>query len=170
MSGRVKNITRFLDRPIPPDRTGSKNSNAGRKQFDCGTDEEVNMVILKLEQAFALGCTDSEACCYADISTSSFYDYQKRNPKFLENKNRLKKTPVLRARLSVVSSFKNRPEIALKYLERKCKDEFSVRQEYTGSDGGPIELTNVNQLTDDQLAERITSMQKRLALGPAGTG
>jgi hypothetical protein len=81
-------------------------------------------VLAKLEQAFSMGCTDLEACGYADISTASLYKYQIANPEFIERKERLKSRPVLKARTAIVNSF-NEIENAWKYLERKSKDEFA---------------------------------------------
>lgn len=92
-------------------------------------------VLDKLEYAFSLGCTDNEACLHAGINPATLYNYQKDNPEFLERKKLLKEEPVLKARQSVISGFSESPELALKYLERKKKDEFSLRQELTGQDG-----------------------------------
>ena len=80
--------------------------------------------IRKLEQAFSLGCTDLEACLFADIGKSTLYDYQEENPEFAERKARLKENPVLLARKSVVEALEGDPDLALKFLERKKKDEF----------------------------------------------
>lgn len=96
-------------------------------------------VIDKLEQAFALGCTDLEASLFANIAPATLYNYQDKNPKFLKRKKQLKMNPVLKARTVVVNSFKDNPELALKYLERKKKDEFSLRKESDiTSDGKPL--------------------------------
>lgn len=86
-------------------------------------------VVDKWEQAFAIGCTDSEACAYADVSRDLLYDYQKKHPEFIDRKNSLKERPILKARQEVVKGLSNNPELALKFLERKKKDEFSLRQE-----------------------------------------
>ncbi len=86
-------------------------------------------VLQLLEDAFKLGCTDEESCLNADISTSSLYNYQKENPEFLERKKLLKETPVFIARKSVVDGLRNDSRLALMYLERKKKGEFSVKQE-----------------------------------------
>lgn len=94
--------------------------------------------IEKLEEAFKLGCTDEEACLNADISTQALYKYQERNPKFLERKRLLKNNPFVLARTSIINAFKDDPNLALKYMERKKKDEFSLRQELTGADGEPV--------------------------------
>lgn len=85
--------------------------------------------IEKLEQAFLYGATDKEACLVADISPAALYQYQEKNPKFTERKALLKEMPVYQAREAVIKSFRRDPNLALKYLERKKKSEFSLRTE-----------------------------------------
>jgi hypothetical protein len=86
-------------------------------------------VIEKLEYAFSLGCTDIEACLHADIAVQTLYKYQDREPKFLERKNALKSSPIFLARESVLKGLKDDPDLALKFLERRKKDEFSTKIE-----------------------------------------
>lgn len=81
-------------------------------------------VLNKLEEIFALGGTDQEACFFAGISHQTLYNYQKEHPEFIERKEALKELPVLKARRTVVNSL-DKPDMALKYLERKKKKEFS---------------------------------------------
>lgn len=92
-------------------------------------------VIAKLEEAFAWGCSDIEACLWADIDSRTLYKYQEKNPKFIQRKAELKETPILLARKSVVTNLSKDKELAMKFLERKVKKEFSLRQELTGADG-----------------------------------
>ena len=96
--------------------------------------------IKKLEEVFALGGSDSEACFYANISKQTLYNYQKEHPEFVDRKEALKEKPILKARQTVVRSLDN-PDYAFKYLERKKKDEFSPRQELTGKDGESIQTS-----------------------------
>lgn len=86
-------------------------------------------VLNKLEEAFALDCTDAEACLYADISMRTLYNYQTANPDFLQRKNELKQTPFLMARTTVVNAIRRDPDMALKYLERKLKSEFAPKSD-----------------------------------------
>lgn len=92
--------------------------------------------IEKLEQAFLYGATDKEACLVADISPAALYQYQEKNPKFTERKALLKEMPVYQAREAVIKSFRRDPNLALKYLERKKKSEFSLRTETDVTSGG----------------------------------
>jgi len=95
--------------------------------------------VKKLEEAFMLGCSDLEACLVAGISRQCLYDYQDKTPGFAERKSTLKEDPTYRARLAVIKGFQDSPELALKYLERKKKDEFSLKQEIEAS--GSMQLT-----------------------------
>ena len=81
----------------------------------------------KLEEIFALGGTDLEACFYAGISRQTLYDYQEKNPEFIDRKEGLKSKPILKARMTIVDSLDD-PKNSQWYLERKSKDEFSTKQ------------------------------------------
>jgi hypothetical protein len=98
-------------------------------------------VIRILEEAFLIGCTDEEACFKANISTTPFYEYQKEHPEFKERKEALKQSPFYTARKSVVDNLEKDPDFALKYLERKKKDEFStqVNNKHSGDPENPIQ-------------------------------
>lgn len=98
-------------------------------------------VLVKLREAFLLGCTDEEACLYANISTTPLYEYQRENPEFKQQKELLKENPVLKARTSVVNALDSNPNLALQFLERKKKKEFSPRQELTGEDGEALKIS-----------------------------
>lgn len=85
--------------------------------------------IKKLEEAFALDCSIGEACFYADISKVTYHNWVNKNPELLNRFDALREKPVLMARQTVVKSLKDNPDMALKYLERKRKAEFSPRIE-----------------------------------------
>jgi hypothetical protein len=91
-------------------------------------------VIGKLEEIFALDGTVKEACFYAGINPDTYYTFVKENPKYSERFDLLRETPVLAARRTIVNSLKN-PDNAFKYMERKRKNEWSLRIENTGADG-----------------------------------
>ena len=99
------------------------------------------IVLGKLEEVFGIGGSDEEACFYASISPASLYDYCQLHPKYREKKEQLKERPILKARQELIKGLVGNPELALKYLERKKKAEFStkIEQEMTGKDGGAIE-------------------------------
>jgi len=96
-----------------------------------------------LRQAFTWGCTDSEACCYAEIAPSTLYNYCNDNPKFLELKNNLKDMPTMKARRIIDKSLDdNDLNTANRVIDRK--EGTKVKQEITGANGGPVQVTTFN--------------------------
>lgn len=90
-----------------------------------------------LREAFAWGCTDTEACCYAEISPSTLYSYCADNPKFLELKNTLKNMPLMKARRVVDKALDDADlNTAHRVIDRK--EGSKVKQEITGADGGAL--------------------------------
>lgn len=107
-----------------------------------------NDTLAKLKEAFLLGCTDKEACLYAgDIHPSTLYKYQEENPDFTDQKERWKQYPILLARQTILRGIKTNPRLALAFLERKAKSEFSLRQELTGDEGRPLPIPILGTLT-----------------------
>ena len=110
----------------------NKNGTAGRPTVVTAN------VLLKLEHAFGMGCSDEEACFYADISPKTLYLYQKDHPDFLQKKQLLKKRPIFLARQSTINGFDQNPKLAFDYLKAALPDEFH---------SGNVNLNNtVNQL------------------------
>lgn len=90
-------------------------------------------VLQKLEYAFMRGLTDLEACDYADIGTTTLYNYCEENPAFRERKEELKQHPTAKARLNVAEAIEGGDvDISKWWLERKVKDEFSTKQTVDG--------------------------------------
>jgi hypothetical protein len=125
-------------------------------------------VISKLEEVFALGGTDKEACFYANICHQTLYDYQKLHPEFVERKEALKEKPILKARQTVVKALDD-PVSAQWYLERKRKSEFGKRDEHVFI---PTEKTledllddyeNKNDTDNKQGIDRETAEDKKQA-------
>jgi len=86
--------------------------------------------VAKLEQAFASAFTDEQACIFADISKNTLYDYIKQNPSFSYRKEQLKKRVDIKAKTKVIEAINIGDMATAKWwLERKCKDEFSLKTE-----------------------------------------
>lgn len=103
--------------------------------------------IEKLERAFSLGCSDLEACFYANIGKSTLYNYQKEHPEFVERKEALKEKMIFAARTVIANSLAaNDKDTAKWLLERRKKDEFSTRVENTGKDGEALQMPVLNIL------------------------
>lgn len=120
-----------------------------------------------------LGCSDKEACFVANISPATLYNYQNAHPAFVERKEVLKNNPFYIARRSVVNGMETNPELAIKYLERKKKDEFSLRSEITGKNGDPIEVKEIKEATDEDLYKLVNGNNTTTSAGgvsPEGAG
>ena len=113
-------------------------------------------VLLKLEEAFAMGCPDTEACLYADISPSSLYKYQEEHPEFSERKAQLKEKPVLLARTTVLKSLAEDTNSAWRMLERKDPDLHPKQQIDHTTKGEKID----NSPLISQLAEQINAIHR----------
>ena len=113
-----------------------------------------SLTLKKLEEAFAFGCSDEEACFYADISRQTLYDYQKICPEFIDRKEALKARPILKARETVVKKLSETYQNAMDYLKRKKKKEFGDSQDIT-SGGKPIPILG-NVYTDNSNKEDIS--------------
>jgi hypothetical protein len=84
----------------------------------------------KLEQAFLVGCTDREACIYADVSKSTLYNYCRVNPDFMERKELLKNSPQVKAKMIISQALEDGDlATANKVLDRK--ERLKIKQSST---------------------------------------
>lgn len=111
------------------------------------TEEKIN----KLEYVFSLDWTIKEACFYADISHETYYNWLEKKPELVERFNALRERPVLLARESVITNMKKNWELALKYLERKKKTEFTPKQEIDTTIQWAIKIEQVKEMSDEDL-------------------
>lgn len=115
-----------------------KKQTSGRKWFDG---KDINDVISKCQEVWAVGGTDAEASMYANITSASLSRFLQVNPEIAELRDRLQEKPILLARRSVMSQMRHDGNLALKYLERKKNKEFSVKQEIEQKDVPTINIT-----------------------------
>ena len=108
-----------------PTNQEQRYKNTGRKLFD-GKDE--SQVRSKLEEAYLIDATMGEASLFAGISLSALKRYLNDNEEFRTRLTALRNNPTLTARKTVIENL-DKPDMALKYLERKAKEEFSTKQE-----------------------------------------
>lgn len=103
-----------------------------------------------------MGCSDLEACFYADICKTTLYKYQESHPEFVNRKEALKERPILLARKAMVKNLEagQDADFALKYAERKKKDEFSLKTEtqLSNDPDNPVQMVIVlaNGQSDDK--------------------
>ena len=87
-------------------------------------------MVQKLEEGFMKGLTDAECCLFCGIAKQTLYDYCNKYPEFADRKEDLKKHPAIQAKLNILEAIDGGDkDISKWYLERKNKDEFSLKQE-----------------------------------------
>ena len=102
----------------------------------------------KLEYAFMRGLNDVEACLYAEIGTTTLYNYCNEHKEFRERKEELKKYPTAKAKLNVYEAIENKDvDVSKWHLERRAKDEYSTKQEVPADVNSAVSI-NI-ELSDD---------------------
>jgi hypothetical protein len=120
----VKIVNKNLLRKMTKKKPKSEHKKAGRPTIMAPD------VVAKLEQAFMNAFTDEQACIVAKISRDTLYDYIKKNPSFSVRKEELKKRVDIKAKTKLVQAINGGDMNSIKFwLERKCKDEFSLKTE-----------------------------------------
>lgn len=114
------------------------------KEKKVGRPSKIDKAVVgKLREAFLMGCTDAEACQYADIDRSILYDYQKKYPEFTDQKEQWKSSPVLKAKKTVFDNL-DKIGVAQWYLEKKCPDEFVTKQKQEVSGNIGLKPLDIN--------------------------
>lgn len=94
----------------------------------------------RLIAMFKMGLSDAEACSGIGISTTAMYDYRNRHPEFAERKAYAKNHLLAEAKRVLYEGLgsndeKIRLDTSKWILERRDKEEYSIRKEITGKDG-----------------------------------
>lgn len=117
-------------------------------------------VISQLEYAYSIGCTDKEACLYANISAPCLYAYMKEHPEFKERRDLLKSKPILLARENVVKHLEKHDPIMTRWLlEHKAGDEYNTKTSVSVEAAGSLSIES----REEALAEFL-----RRFTAPAG--
>ncbi|PIR52761.1 hypothetical protein COU76_04760 [Candidatus Peregrinibacteria bacterium CG10_big_fil_rev_8_21_14_0_10_49_10] len=104
-------------------------------------------VLAKLTTAFELDMTVEEACTYAGISKDTYYRKAKTDQRFSDEMERARQFATAKARRIVIEKMEDDGRLALSYLERKRKEEFSPRFEQQ------VEVNSIVELIKQQEQE-----------------
>lgn len=105
-------------------------------------------VVSKLEYGFMKGLNITECCHYADISRPTFYEYIEKHPEFSDRIEELKSNPSTKAKLNIVEAIESGDtDLAKWWLERRNKDEFSLKQEIAAEVNEKVTISI--ELSDD---------------------
>jgi len=107
------------------------------------------ITIKKLDEAFSMGFSDSEACLYANISKQTLYNHSKDDKEFVGRKEELKNHPRILAKRNIYNSLKENKKIedSKWYLERRAKKEFGNNMDLT-TDGNELQPVLVKFIDD----------------------
>ena len=98
-------------------------------------------VLAKLDYAFGIGCSDVEACLFADISPSTLYRYFESNPEYRKYTLDLKNKPVLKARVQSDKLIESGDPVHSRwFLERRKSDEFTARHDISVESTGNLSI------------------------------
>ena len=98
-------------------------------------------VVAKLVTAFQNGLSKKQAIRYAGISKDAYYDGVKKDKDFADKMSEAQWRPNMRAREVIVQAINNGDtKSAQWWLERKEKNEFTLRRETTGAGGGAVKV------------------------------
>jgi len=86
-------------------------------------------VVNKLENAFSVGASDSEACSFAGISRQAYYTYLKKNPEFLDRVKQLKSKLPLKAKTELARMIQSGDTKAIFYYLDKFEKRDKLEEE-----------------------------------------
>ena len=75
----------------------------------------------RLKAGFCYGLNDQQACLFAEIHPATLYKYERDNPEFSKLKELLRQNPIKYATEVLFNNLDDKPELALKVLEKLSK-------------------------------------------------
>lgn len=122
-------------------------------------------VIAKLTEAFKIDMTVEEACTYAKISKDTYYRKCKMDQGFSDECERARQFATVKARRIVIEKMEDDGGLALKYLERKRKEEFSPRVEQQVEVNSIMALVKAQEEAEsvdwDNAASHLQALEKQ---------
>ncbi|MBM9515208.1 hypothetical protein [Desulfogranum marinum] len=115
------------------------------------TDSVINL----LEEAFMMDYSNNEACLYAGIGTTAYYDFIKRNAEYAERFETLKESPKMKAKKRIVDSLSSDTSTAKWYLERRSS-EYSPKSQIDIQHTHTLDaqlLDTIRQYNNDNVTE-----------------
>ena len=79
---------------------------------------------VKVLELAALDASTAEMAMYCNVSKQTVYDWFKANPELLDEVERLRETPILAIRRSILEKAHDSYQNGMDYLKRKRKAEF----------------------------------------------
>lgn len=112
-----------------------------------GIPVDIDKYLTNIQPYLEVGCTLHEACLHAVTPYTTVIDYVNKDDEVRNKIERMQNVPILKARKSLLGGIETSPELALKFLERKKKDEFSLRSETDITSNGQALGAVINIIT-----------------------
>lgn len=123
-------------------------------------------VVRKMKQAYLYDFTDDEACNFAGISRTTWYEFRKAHPELADVIQHWRDDQIYMARRHLRQMVKDGdPESVRFMLKAKRKREFSTRIEHDGPDGNPIPVAAA--VFSDEFEKRVKDYEPKPAEPPA---
>ena len=99
-----------------------------RKKKTTGRPTVINAAtVRKLEEAFKLDATITEACLYAGISRQTYYEHYREKQGFSDKIQRARMYPVMLAKSTVLKAIEEGDaKMALRWLEKRDSEHYGV--------------------------------------------
>ncbi len=122
-----QNIVNELVKQLPQEKEKTNKKTTGRPEVIT------EATLQKLKLCFAVWMTDSQACYFCWIWERSLYYYQEKHPEFLQEKDVLKESITMQARVNIWRSIKAwNVADSWKWVERK-DSSFTPKLQVNGS-------------------------------------
>lgn len=119
-----------------------------------GKKVDIEEYLTNIEEYLKYGCSLPEACLHGEVPYTTVKDYYDKDETVRKKIDRLKNHAILVARKSVVEDMETDAALALKYLERKVKGEFSTQTNYDHSGDVTIHtITTIMEEIDGESAD-----------------
>lgn len=113
-------------------------------------------MIDKFKQAFSMWFSDKEAMLFCWVKESTFYEFCSKNKDFAELKEILKDKPKMNAKAVIAHKIESGDDYNARWhLERKVKDEFSIRTENENKNTNLNLDKDINDMDDKDLLDII---------------
>lgn len=146
LENKVK-IVKELEKELPKNNEEKDNKWPGRRTV------MTQSAIDKLKLCFSVGMTDEQSCYFCQISTDALYKYQRENPEFIKEKEILKESITMQARVNVWRSIKTwNVWDSWKWLEKK-DSSFIPKMQFAWDI--KVEMTETQKKKEQKLLDKL---------------
>lgn len=109
----------------------------------------------KIEEAAIFDLNYTQIAVYCGIDRTSLYNWKEKYPKFFHKIDLLRESPLIRAKKTLYAGVEVDPDLALKLLQNKDRDNYSTKQEQKHT--GKLQVEDVTESEDDPEVDQAVS-------------